>query len=337
MAWFLTICKTLFITLRTLSNFCQKTSRDLIKLIWHNARMKDTFETYLKSKSDFYFQEKSTLNEAITYSLLAPGKRIRPLLALGFAKGFGADLEKAMVCGVAVEMIHTYSLIHDDLPAMDNDDFRRGRPTNHKVFGEATAILAGDSLLNLAPEFLIVELHRLQMPPENVLELTGLFLRASGHEGMIKGQSLDMSFETQDPSQFSKLELDRILKNIHKLKTGSIITWSCLAGLYSHNDSTLIRKYKCLTESIGQRIGLLFQIVDDVQDVTSSLEKLGKTPGKDEKAGKLTYTNLHGLEGARAMAFELTQDIAQDLSDLEKSGGEWNLVNEILESIKVKL
>lgn len=296
--------------------------------------MKDAFETYLKVKSDFYFREKSSLNEAIVYSLLAPGKRVRPLLCLGFAQGFGGNLEMAFACGMAVEMIHSYSLIHDDLPAMDNDDYRRGRLTNHKVYGEATAILAGDSLLNFAPEFLQKELLDQKIDPTKILEITGLLLKASGYEGMVKGQAMDMKFESEDLSKYEKKELDSILREIHKLKTGSIITWSCLAGLYSHSDSTLIKKNKCPVESIGQRIGLLFQMVDDVQDKTATLEELGKTPGKDEKTGKLTYTNLHGLEGATKLARNLALDIRRDL---EEFTGDWSLILQILKGIEARL
>ena len=299
--------------------------------------MKDAFETYLKVKSDFYFKEKSSLNEAIVYSLLAPGKRVRPLLSLGFAQGFGGNLEMAFSCGMAVEMIHAYSLIHDDLPAMDNDDFRRGRPTNHKVYGEATAILAGDSLLNFAPEFLQKELLAQNIEPAKILEITNLLLKASGYEGMVKGQALDMKFESEDLSKYEKNELDSILREIHKLKTGSIITWSCLAGLYTASDSTLIKKYKCQVESIGQRIGLLFQMVDDVQDATAALEQLGKTPGKDEKQGKLTYTNLHGVDGAKAMAKALAADIRQDLEELAALKGNWSLILQILNGIEARL
>jgi geranylgeranyl diphosphate synthase type II len=299
--------------------------------------MKDAFETYLKVKSDFYFQEKSSLTEAIQYSLLAPGKRVRPLLCLGFAQGFGGNLEVAFASGMAVEMIHAYSLIHDDLPAMDNDDYRRGRLTNHKVFGEATAILAGDSLLNFAPEFLQNELLAQNIDPAKILEITSLLLKASGHAGMVKGQALDMKFENEDLTKYDKKELDSILREIHKLKTGSIITWSCIAGLYAHSDSEIIKKYKCQVESIGQRIGLLFQMVDDVQDTTATLAEIGKTPGKDEKMGKLTYTNLHGVAGATKLAKDLAIDIRQDLEELAALKGDWSLILQILKGIEARL
>lgn len=302
-----------------------------------SQQQKEAFETFLKDKSEIYFQEVSALNEAIKYSLLAPGKRVRPLLAIGFSQGFKGRLDVALCSGMAVEMIHAYSLIHDDLPAMDNDDYRRGRLTNHKVYGEATAILAGDSLLNLAPEFLLKELKALNIDPTITLDLVTLLLESSGHQGMVKGQALDMKYETEDLSKFDKQTLDSILRNIHKLKTGAIITWSCIAGLYSTADNNLIKKYKCQVQSIGQRIGLLFQMVDDVLDVTASLADLGKTPGKDAKAGKLTYTNLHGLDGATQMARALAREIYDDLEGLREVQGDWTIIKEIVGSLEKKL
>jgi geranylgeranyl diphosphate synthase type II len=303
----------------------------------NSQSQKEIFENYLKSKSNSYFQEKSSLNEAVEYSLLAPGKRVRPLLCIGFCQGFNGCTEMSLASGVAVEMIHAYSLIHDDLPAMDNDDYRRGRLTNHKVYGEATAILAGDALLNLAPEFLLKELTELKMGPAEIVELVGLLLKSSGHEGMVKGQALDMKYESEDLSAYDKNALDSILRNIHKLKTGAIITWSCIAGLYSHPDKSLVSKYKCQVESVGQRIGLLFQMVDDVLDVTATLDELGKTPGKDEKAGKLTYTNLHGLEGATKMARALVQEIYLDLEEFQQKQGDWTIIKEIVGALEKKL
>lgn len=299
--------------------------------------LKEKFEIYLKEKTHFYLQDKSSLTEAIEYSLLADGKRVRPLLVTGFAQGFGAQLNVALACGVAVEMIHTYSLIHDDLPAMDNDDYRRGRLSNHKVYGEATAILAGDSLLNLAPEFLLRELQEQKVEPRRITQIVTSLLKASGHAGMIKGQALDMEYEKKDLTSLDSVKLVEILRSIHKLKTGSLITWSCLAGLYSHTDEDIVTKYKCLVESIGQRIGLLFQIVDDILDETSSRDQLGKTPGKDKEAGKLTYISLYGLKEATQMALQLVADIRLDLEGPDLSKGDWTVVKHILETLEKKV
>jgi geranylgeranyl diphosphate synthase type II len=294
------------------------------------------FEQFLTDKTKSYFPLPSVLNEAIRYSLLSEGKRIRPLLCLGFSQAFKGNQDQAFRSAMAVEMIHAYSLIHDDLPAMDNDDMRRGRPTNHKVYGEALAILAGDSLLNMAPEFLIKELRLLNVDPNNILDLVTLLLEASGHEGMIKGQSMDMAHEAKNYAEFEKLTLESTLNNIHKLKTGALITWSCVAGLHSHSDANVIKKFNCQVKSIGQRIGLLFQIVDDIIDVTSDLKALGKTPGKDQTNAKLTYTNLHGVEKSTAMAQAFIQELYKDLEELQVEGN-WNIIKEIIGSLEKKL
>lgn len=299
--------------------------------------MKENFNHYLGSKIDSLFAEKSALNDAIRYSLLAPGKRIRPLLCIGFSQGFNGQVEMAQACGMAVEMIHTYSLIHDDLPAMDNDDYRRGQLTNHKVFGEATAILAGDSLLTCAPEFLMRELSGMGIDSTKILELTTLLLKASGPDGMVKGQALDMKYESEDLGEVDQETLGSLLRNIHKLKTGAIITWSALAGLYTHPDSELIKKNKCQVESLGQRIGLLFQIIDDILDVTSNAQELGKTPGKDQKSGKFTFVTLYGLGAAAEIARELIEEIKVDLETYQRQGGHWEILINIIESLQQKL
>ena len=288
------------------------------------------FNLYLKQKADILFPVENELNQAIRYSLLAEGKRIRPLFAMGFCEAFKGDQKMAMACGLAVEMIHAYSLIHDDLPAMDNDDFRRGKPTNHKVFGEAKAILAGDALLNAAPEFLINELQNLNVKPELILKITTLLLKASGHQGMIKGQALDIQCEMNLPPVDAQ---KNILREIHLNKTGQLIAWSCLAGLYSCGDinfsSTNIQK----VEKIGHDFGLLFQIIDDLLDVTASLEDLGKTPGKDAKSGKLTYISLYGKEMTTKLAIKIISDIECELLNLENGKS----LKEILQTLKDKI
>lgn len=294
------------------------------------------FDAFLVEKTHAYFPLPSLLNEAIHYSLLSEGKRIRPLLCLGFSQAFKGDQKIALRLAMAVEMIHAYSLIHDDLPAMDNDDFRRGVPTNHKVFGEAQAILAGDSLLNMAPEFLMKELRALNVDPNKLLDIVTLLLEASGHLGMVQGQSLDMDYGQKDLCLIDKASLENILINIHKLKTGAIITWSCVAGLYSQADASQIQKKLCMVKSLGQRIGLLFQVIDDILDVTSTLEKLGKTPGKDQVSAKLTYTNLYGIDGATQMAKSLIQEIYQDLEELNILNNS-PIILDIIKSLEDKL
>lgn len=299
--------------------------------------LKDKFESDFRSKSSEYLSEKNALNEAILYSLHAPAKRIRPLLCLGFSKGFGGHFDAASVCSMVIEMIHTYSLIHDDLPAMDNDEYRRGQLTNHKVYGEAMAILAGDSLLNLAPEFLLKELSLLGMESKKIIKLTAMLLESSGHRGMVMGQALDMQHENTQIQDQNKNHLAEILKNIHRLKTGAIITWSCVAGLYSLDNEKIIAKNDKQVKKIGEEIGLLFQMVDDVLDVTSTLKDLGKTPGKDENSHKLTYTNLYGLSEAARMSRELAQEIRQHIGQLDVPNGDWSIILDIIQSLENKL
>lgn len=301
----------------------------------NSSQAKENFESFLKQKAEFYFREVSTLNEAVLYSLLAPGKRVRPLLCMGFSQGFSGKSELAKCSGMSVEMIHAYSLIHDDLPAMDNDDYRRGRPTNHKVYGEATAILAGDALLTFAPEFLLKELKSLDHDPFLTVDLVTALLQSCGHDGMVKGQALDMKFETEDLSAYSHSTLEDILKTIHCHKTGAIITWSCVAGLYSRADAKFIQENLSAVTAVGQKIGLLFQMVDDILDVTATIEELGKTPGKDEKAGKLTYTQLYGLKGARLQALELVRSIHADLATWA-TVGDWTIIHEVVSALEEK-
>lgn len=300
------------------------------------AECKNEFDEYLLQEAQILFKEKNSLNEAILYSLLSPGKRIRPLLCLGFSQGFRGSKDLAMASGLSVEMIHAYSLIHDDLPAMDNDDYRRGKPTNHKVYGEALAILAGDSLLNLAPQFLLKRIKQLHLSPELGMQLVAELLCSSGHEGMVKGQALDMDHEAAELNGVSREELEQTLQKIHQLKTGAIISWSCLAGLYSCGEMKTIQLHAKKVLSLGQEIGLLFQMVDDVLDVTATLVDLGKTPGKDQKSGKLTYTNLYGLERAKLMSHELAEKILNELSNWN-TGGDWSLIKEVVSGLKRKL
>lgn len=242
------------------------------------------------------------LREAMAYSLLAGGKRLRPILALaGYelacaslaAEGDPAaaatvDLTVALPVACAVEMIHTYSLIHDDLPAMDNDDFRRGRPTNHKVFGEAMAILAGDALLTEA--FALACTSR--APAAAVVEVAAMLARASGAAGMVGGQAIDFSATGQ------KVDLET-LRHLHGLKTGALLSVALCAGARLASPEPTFLEHLA---RYGQALGLAFQIIDDVLDVTADLATLGKDPGSDRQKGKTTYVDLLGVEGARAHA-----------------------------------
>lgn len=235
--------------------------------------------------------------EAMKYSVFAGGKRLRPVLCLSSCELFEGDIKKALPVACAIELIHTYSLIHDDLPAMDNDDLRRGKPTNHKVYGEAIAILAGDGLLNLAFEVLIR--HALENPHDyqRILKATDEIARASGCKGMIGGQVVDIL------SQNTKLTYEE-LKFMHEHKTGALIEASVCAGAYIagaiEEDIHALREYASL-------MGLAFQIKDDILDVIGEEEKLGKKVGSDREKGKVTFVNIFGLKKSQQMVVELTQ------------------------------
>lgn len=223
--------------------------------------------------------------DAMAYSLLAGGKRIRPVLVLAFADLLDVPHEEAMPFAIALEMIHTYSLIHDDLPAMDNDDLRRGKPTNHKVYGEAIAILAGDGLLNRA--FEVVGAYLEQNPFVEGISAMNILSKASGCRGMIAGQVVDMEGETRTLSEEELLYM-------HENKTGALIEAACLmpfalAGLSGTDEFENIRQF-------AREVGLAFQMKDDLLDVESSTEVLGKPVGSDADQGKTTFVTMFGVD-----------------------------------------
>jgi len=229
--------------------------------------------------------EKDVLNESMYYSLSGGGKRIRPVLALASAEAVGGNPETILRAAVALELIHTYSLIHDDLPAMDNDDYRRGRLSNHKVFGEAQAILAGDALLTYAFE-LLADSHLGQ--PERQLRIIREVAVAAGKEGMVGGQVADVAGEGKS------LTLNEI-EEIHKAKTGALLTVSArLGGILAGGTEAEV---EALT-NYAKAVGLAFQIKDDILDIVGDSETLGKPAGSDLRQGKSTYVSLLGLEGA---------------------------------------
>lgn len=240
------------------------------------------------------FSYPESLKKAMLYSLKAGGKRIRPLILLETLLGFQGEITKgALEVAAALEMVHTYSLIHDDLPAMDNDDFRRGKPTNHKVFGEALGILAGDGLLTGA----FALLGESENSPAIIQKLTALLGKKAGNLGMVSGQVLDLAAENKTVS------LEE-LQEIHRLKTGALISFSFLAGgLLAQQSSEAL----ALLAQVGEHFGLAFQIKDDLLDVEGSLATLGKNPHQDEATHKSTYPKLLGLTGAKkALQAEIT-------------------------------
>ncbi|ARI79172.1 geranyl transferase [Halobacillus mangrovi] len=227
------------------------------------------------------------LQDAMLYSIDAGGKRLRPILLLATAKAFGAAEEKAVAVACSLEMIHTYSLIHDDLPAMDDDDVRRGLPTNHRRFDEATAILAGDALLTLSSQIIVEDVH---LTDKEKVYLVRELSKASGPKGMVEGQMMDMLSEDK---QISITELE----HIHKNKTGQLLRFSIIAGAFLGNasETSLVEMKK-----MGNALGLIFQIQDDILDVTGDAEVMGKPIGSDEGNNKSTYPSLLGLEGAKS-------------------------------------
>jgi len=245
------------------------------------------------------------LHRAMRYSLLAGGKRLRPILALAAGEAFGADTDDLMPAACALEMIHTYSLIHDDLPAMDNDDLRRGRPTCHKAFGEAVAILAGDALLTQAFRVLASDAPN-RNAERQVLVIREVATAAGTVEALIGGQMADIESEGKNVDS-------TMLEYIHRSKTGAMITSSVVVGglIAGANQDQIeqLRKY-------GQCIGLAFQIADDILDVTSTSEQLGKTPGKDQAANKATYPAIHGITASEARAGELVDQGIAVISSL---------------------
>ncbi|MEH2109401.1 geranylgeranyl diphosphate synthase CrtE [Nostoc sp.] len=241
--------------------------------------------------------------ESMRYSLLAGGKRVRPILCLATCEMMGGTIEMAMPTACAVEMIHTMSLIHDDLPAMDNDDYRRGKLTNHKVYGEDVAILAGDGLLALAFEFVAIQTPQ-SVKREVVLQVIARLGRALGAGGLVGGQVVDLESEGKSDISLETLNF------IHKHKTAALLEACVVCGGLITNAS--LEDVQRLTR-YAQNIGLAFQIIDDILDITSTQEQLGKTAGKDQKAQKVTYPSLWGLEESRSIAQELVKAACVEL------------------------
>jgi geranylgeranyl diphosphate synthase type II len=255
-------------------------------------------ESYIQSQA-----EVPVIYEAMKYSLLAGGKRLRPILAIMACELFNGNVQEVLPFACAIEMIHTYSLIHDDLPAMDNDDYRRGKLTNHKVYGEGFAILAGDALLNQA--FEIIHQALIKNPKLEFIKAAAYISSASGTQGMIGGQCIDLYYENK------QIDLD-ILNTMHDKKTGAMIKAPLVAGalLSGAKEEDVLR-----IEKFGQLIGLAFQISDDILDVEGSTEKLGKKIGSDANNQKSTFVSCYGLEKSKEKAKNIIKE-AQNLIDL---------------------
>lgn len=241
--------------------------------------------------------------DAARYSLLGGGKRLRPLLTLSTVETFGIPLENALSTACAIEIIHTYSLIHDDLPCMDDDDFRRGKPSLHKAYGEANAVLAGDLLLTKAFEIIATDAH---LSPSKRIAIIELVSSKSGSNGLIGGQSLDMNTQNRPVTIAS-------LNEIHRLKTGALITASLVAGAIIGDATTEQMRY---ISCFGDSLGLAFQIIDDILDVTAGEAKRGTPTSSDLINKKTTYVTLLGIEGASAAAESLLEEALAQLDEL---------------------
>lgn len=283
------------------------------------ARDQTLIEEYLKKAFAADIRH-ADLQEAMEYSLLAGGKRIRPILTLETCRLCGGRAEDALPFACAVEMVHTYSLIHDDLPAMDNDDLRRGRPTNHIVYGEATAILAGDALLTAAFE----QLTKADLPAERIVEAVCCLSRAAGSAGMVGGQALDMAGEGRALNR-GELEL------LQSLKTGALISAAaelgCIAAGGAPEQRVRVRDY-------AQALGRAFQVRDDMLDVISSSEELGKPVGSDRANEKSTFVTVLGLEGCSALVESLTRQGIGALSGFDNPDFHIQLARSLAERTK---
>lgn len=270
------------------------------------GRYKETFEKYLLSHIDA--QSGTELEASMNYSLSAGGKRLRPLLLLAVLEAFGQEVEQGFPSAAALEMIHTYSLVHDDLPAMDDDALRRGNPTNHIQFNEATAILAGDALQTLA--FEVITLGNL--PADIKIHLSRILAQTSGYAGMIGGQQADIDGEEAD------LSLEEI-ESIHLRKTGALIKMATLSGgIIAGKSEAILDKLALYADEVG----IAYQIRDDILDVIGTEEDLGKGVATDAALGKSTYPSLLGLDGAfEALENRLTQakEAIQEIADIDES------------------
>ncbi|MDE7225544.1 MAG: polyprenyl synthetase family protein, partial [Ruminococcus sp.] len=238
----------------------------------------------------------------------AGGKRIRPALVFAFCEALGGDMETASAPACAIEMMHTFSLIHDDLPAMDNDDFRRGKPSCHKAFGEALAVLAGDALAVLPFEIIA---DSPELTADQKVLIISVLANSVGRDGMIGGQVIDMLNEERDDIGVEEL------RNMYRCKTGQLIAVSCVMGaVCADADNETI----CAAAEYGFRLGLAFQIIDDILDITSTTEQLGKPVGSDEEENKKTLVSLLGMEKAQEMADKATSEALEWLDTIPNNG-----------------
>ena len=267
--------------------------------------------------------------KSMKYTVTLPGKRLRPVMCLETCKIMGGDIEKALPTACAIEMLHAQSLIHDDLPCMDNDDFRRGKPSNHKVFGEAIAVLAGDALLSFAPQLII---EKSNLSAETLIKVLHEFVVRAGAYRLIGGQVVDIESEGANMGSNSDIPLAKkkeTLEYIHTHKTADLFKLALKTGAIIADAS---QEQIDEMERFGQVFGIAFQIYDDVMDEISTFEELGKTIGKDKEAGKLTYVTLYGLDNAKQRVRKLVKE-AHDIIDKYNSEIFSNMLDKLVEKI----
>lgn len=263
--------------------------------------------------------------KAMKYTVTLQGKRLRPVMCLETCRMFGGNFENAIPTACAIEMLHAQTLIHDDLPCMDNDDYRRGKLTNHKVFGEANAVLAGDALLTFAPQLIVKNSKKLGA--EKLIKILEEYFHAAGAFGVIAGQVIDIESERAT----SKIpDPKKTLEYIHTHKTADLFKLALRSGAIIADATE--RELEEITE-FGQCMGVAFQIADDILDETSTFEEMGKTMGKDKEAGKLTYTSLYGLEKSKK---DLNEKLDKCLEILHNNNLKSEVFEQILEKIRIK-
>ena len=263
--------------------------------------------------------------KAMKYTVTLQGKRLRPVMCLETCRMFGGNFEDAIPTACAIEMLHAQTLIHDDLPCMDNDDYRRGKLTNHKVFGEANAVLAGDALLTFAPQLIVKNSKKLGA--EKLINILEEYFHAAGAFGVIAGQVIDIESERAT----SKIpDPEKTLEYIHTHKTADLFKLALRSGAIIADATE--KELEEITE-FGQCMGVAFQIADDILDETSTFEEMGKTMGKDKDAGKLTYTSLYGLEKSKQ---DLNEKLDKCLDILHKNNLKSEVFEQILEKIRIK-
>jgi len=267
----------------------------------------------LRQKSDFTL---NSILDSMEYSLSAGGKRIRPIITVKVAEMFKGNLKAAYDLGLALEFIHSYSLIHDDLPAMDDDNYRRGQLSNHKVFGEGMAVLTGDALLTFA----FRQLASLNLEPTKIVKIIKLVADKAGFLGMVGGQSLDIRYEDQ------KIDLDTLMK-IHQFKTGALFKAAVLGGAYC---ASIDQEQEEALDNYAEKLGLLFQITDDILDKTGNYDKMGKPIGSDEELNKSTYVSILGLAKAREKAVKTADKARKALKIFKEAEFLTSLINYIL-------